>query len=202
MKSEEIKNKLNRFLQNVIQYLTIIFLYCKNKVIKRSLKLEKIHFLRSVSIYGCKVTIAWQVTGCHKITVQGHRVLPGNRHFLSVTLNHAPEYLVVLFHGIGKKEYRAFHLTQGRVYLSNQFLVHPKFPKISAINLPRNNSLALSYPRISGKVKLSSASSGVLQFVLKYSKMRVKKISLVCSPVISKQNIGIQFEPFNLNKYT
>ena len=200
---EKIEKLISRAIGHAWNWTIIGFLLCKHRIKRKRLKLEKINFLHTVSLKGCKVTIAWQVEGCYKIAIQGARVVPGNRRHLSFTLIKAPDYLIITFYGIKEKEYRALHLQQGGVMLSSQFLVQPRTPRVAGTAIRKHCQLKAADLQFSVKLHPKQLEFQISQMIQGKREITTKLVKYtLANPKIKIYGPQIGLTPFNIDQYT
>lgn len=116
--------KLGKYYGSIKVNLLIGYLYCKNSVLFRRLKLVEFDCLDSIIIKGNAVRFHVNVKGCHKIVINDSVVIPGNTSAIMHRVLKHSERLTFTFYGKGGKLLKTMILEANDVSINHPFVLN------------------------------------------------------------------------------
>ena len=113
------------------QCLLLLF---KNLLLIRTLKLKSVSLYDRVVIQDNEIEMLWNISGCHKIKINGIGVFPGNIHGLKFLFLNRHNPIEVTFCGIAKKIKKKIQIENTKINLLNKFIATTEIPV--AIEVP------------------------------------------------------------------
>jgi hypothetical protein len=173
--TKEIATYLNKNFNKLELLTQCNFLFLKNILLIRTLKLKNISIYDKVIIQDNEIEMHWNVKGCHKIKINGIGVFSGNSYGMKFIFSDKHNPIEITFYGIAKKLKKKIHVDNTKIDLVDKFFAKTEIP--IAIEVPYNKEILVSQ-----KQNVES----------KLSKHHLK---------MSLKEISIEFEHFNIDNY-
>lgn len=163
-------------IHKIFVYLQCSYLFVKNLVFAKKFSVMQFSYLNNLAAQGNKSELLWIVSGCHKISIKGFGVIPGNTSGINFICQSQKNTLEITFFGIRHKETKEVQLNATSIELTDKFIPKPITPKLTSIPLAHQK----------------------LRSVLTESANIIFDIQ---TPRITPLNLNIQHEPFIKSKY-
>ncbi len=109
----------------------------KNLLLIRTLKLRSVSLYDRIVIQDNEIEVLWNVSGCHKVKINGIGVFPGNTHGLKFLFSNRYNPIEITFCGIAKKIKKRIRIENTKINLLDKFIATIEIP--IAIETPYNN---------------------------------------------------------------
>lgn len=107
------------------QCLLLLF---KNLLLIRTLRLRSVSLYDRVVIQDNEIEMLWNVSGCHKIIINGIGVFSGNTHGMKFLFSNRQNPIEITFCGIAKKIKRKIRIENSKINLLDKFIVKTEIP--------------------------------------------------------------------------
>jgi hypothetical protein len=167
---------LKQKISNIFVRLQCSLLFMRNLVFAKKFYLKQFSYLNNLAAQGNKSELLWIVSGCHKISIKGFGVIPGNTSGINFICQSQKNTLEITFFGIRHKETKEVQLNATSIELTDKFIPKTITPQLTSIPLAHQ--------------KLRSVLTESANIIID-----------IQTPRITPQNLKIQHEPFIKSNY-
>lgn len=131
-----IKYKLQVFYTNIL----CSFFFVKNLTFTKKLILKSFLYTDNIIIRSNEAELNWKIKGCHKISITGLGILPGNVSGIKLLLNNKINPIEIKFYGIGgQKEIKKIEIKTSSPSVLNTFIPIANISNLSSIPLAKED---------------------------------------------------------------
>ena len=123
-----IQNTKSNRLTNLSFMIGTLILCLKNLIRKRKLKVDNLSINNCLIIQNNEIEIIWNVSGCHKIEIDGIGILPGNSKGFKFLFSNRHNPIEIKFFGFRKEVTKKLHIKSTKVDLIDKFSISTKLP--------------------------------------------------------------------------
>ena len=123
-----IQNTKSNRLRNLSFMIGTLILCLKNLIRKRKLKVDNLSINNSLIIQDNEIEVIWNVSGCHKIEIDGIGILPGNSKGFKFLFSNRYNPIEIKFFGFRKKVTKKVLIKSTKVSLMDKFIIATKLP--------------------------------------------------------------------------
>ncbi len=116
-----------------------LLLFFKNLLLIRILKLSSVSLYDRVVIKDNEIEILWNVSGCHKIKINGIGLFAGNTHGVKVIFSNRQNPIEISFFGIAKIIKKKVLIESTNINLLDKFIATSEIPL--AMEVPYNKQI-------------------------------------------------------------
>lgn len=126
--TRKITSNLQNKYKNIALLTQCLLLFFKNLFLIKTLKFKSLSLYDKVVIQGNEIEIIWNVTGCHKIKIEGVGVVSGNTHGIKFIFSNRINPIEITFFGVANKIKKRMPIENTKITLIQKFISNIEIP--------------------------------------------------------------------------